>query len=270
MTNPSPAYITDEMWRFWLELLKLEPTSKLGGIYANKPGYHNTRNQLPSTDYSVQYALDRQGPGDKAAALDWTFPSAQAGSYGVISKYASRLLKSGQDLNDERGNFLREFYGQADSDTAVEGWDFQRVVPASSDSSHLWHIHFSFMRAYLKNWKAFDAVLSILKGESVAAWRLRTTAPATPQETEMTPADLLNTLVASPALGLNIKVADWLKKGEEARREAVALRAEVTALQAKVDNFKVNVAVTPESFTPEVLAALAKAVNDDLHRRLET
>src|SRR5678816_913867 len=105
MVNPNPGYITDEFWKFWLELHKLEPSTRLGGIYANKPGYHNTRNQLPSTDYSVQYALDRIGPDDKASALDWTFPSAQSGSYALIDKYSSRLLASGQDPNDPRGNY---------------------------------------------------------------------------------------------------------------------------------------------------------------------
>lgn len=158
------------MWQFWLDFQKLEPTCLLGGIYASKPGYHNYRDALPSSDYSVKLTLDKQGPGDKAAAIDLTFPDAQSGRYETIMKYASRLLASGRDPNDPRGNYLREFYGQADSDTQVEGWDFQYLVVVTSDSSHLWHIHLSFLRAFLNDPEAFRAVLSILRGETVAQW----------------------------------------------------------------------------------------------------
>jgi len=171
--NPNPASISAPMWRFWCEFKAFEPNVLLGGIYANKPGYHNKRNALPAGDYSVRYKLDKAGPADKAAAIDLTFPTAQRGSYTLIARYAARLLNSGRDMKDERGNYLREFYGQSDGDTQVEGWDFQALINVSSDSSHLWHIHLSFMRAYLNDWKAFDAVLSILKGETVAAWRKR-------------------------------------------------------------------------------------------------
>lgn len=177
-TNPNPSLITQPMWDFWLAFKTLEPSVLLGGIYANKSGYHNTRAaniaNYPGNYSYAQYTLDRQGPDDKSAAIDFTFPNAQAGNYSTIAKYSSRLLASGRDLHDERGNYLREFYGNADNDKEVEGWDFQSVQVASSDSSHLWHIHLSFMRAYVNDPKAFDAVFSILKGENVSAWRSRT------------------------------------------------------------------------------------------------
>lgn len=176
MSNPNPARITDQLWWFWTEFKKIEPSVRLGGIYANKPGYHNTRLGNYPTNYSVKLPDDKLGPSDKAAAIDLTFPDAQQGDYKTIRKYSYRLLKSGKDLNDERGNYLREFYGQADADTGVEGWDFQYLVNVSSDSSHLWHIHLSFIRRYVGIWKAMRAVLSILKGESVEVWRVKEAA----------------------------------------------------------------------------------------------
>lgn len=185
-TNPSPARITDELWYFWLQLQAMEPTSQLGGIYANKSGYHNTRDannaQWPG-NYSVVLAPDKEGPSDKSSALDWTFPEAHNGGYASIIKYADRLLRSGMDLNDERGNVLREFYGQADWDLAVEGWDFYYVRAATSDASHLWHIHFSFLRKWCNSKWAMDAVLSILRGETVQQWRAAngTQPPPPPQ-----------------------------------------------------------------------------------------
>lgn len=164
--NPNPSSVTDLMWQFWLDFKALEPTVELGGIYAAKPGYHNKRKNLPPGDYSVQLALDKQGPDDKAAAIDLTFPDAQSSRYATIDKYASRLLASGVDPDDPRGNYLREFYGQTDGDTQVEGWDFQRLVNVTSDSSHLWHIHLSFLRAHIGNAEAYRAILSILRGET--------------------------------------------------------------------------------------------------------
>lgn len=154
------------MWQFWEELQALEPSSVLGGVYANKPGYHNCRNNLPGSDYSVcDRPPDDGGPGDKAAALDWTFPEAQSGNYGRISKYMKRLLASGQDPNDHRLDGWRECYGNADTDSYVEGWDFRYACAVTSDSSHLWHIHLSESRDQASSYDNKDRMLSVLRGE---------------------------------------------------------------------------------------------------------
>jgi len=182
-TNPNPSRVTNEMWYFWESFKQIEPTVLLGGIYANKSGYHNTRagNQASwPGNYSIVLPPDKLGPSDKSAAIDLTFPSAQAGNFSIIKKYSQRLLNSGKDLKDDRGNYLREFYGNADGNSVVDGWDFYYVRPASSDSSHLWHIHLSFLRNAVTNRTAMDAILSILRGETYAAYKLRTSPPATP------------------------------------------------------------------------------------------
>lgn len=162
-----------EWVRFMGELLALEPGTQNGGIFANKSGYHNTRaNHLKyrPSDYSIQATADKMGPPDVGAAGDWTFPDAQAGRYATISKYMSRIIASAKDPNDPRLNGWREAYGQADGDLAVEGWDFQAGVPVTSDSSHLWHIHFSELRKYADNWDNKLAMLSVLRGETVEQW----------------------------------------------------------------------------------------------------
>jgi GH25 family lysozyme M1 (1,4-beta-N-acetylmuramidase)/peptidoglycan hydrolase-like protein with peptidoglycan-binding domain len=152
----------------WPGMKALSNSSKLGGIYANKPGYHNKRENLPASDYSVaQFAVDRQGPDDEAAAIDWTFPSAQAGDYREISKFSKRLYAARNDADDTRTKYIREFFGQIDSDSTVEGWDYSKNRAASSDKSHLWHIHLSIHRKYVNDPLAMKAILSILKGESL-------------------------------------------------------------------------------------------------------
>lgn len=175
--NPNPGLITDATWWLWLRLDELEPAGLLGGIYADKSGYHNTgkRNldRWPS-NYSVRDAVDRTGPAwaTKAAALDWTFPDAQRGQYGTIDRYTSRLVTSAQNQADPRLDLiLREFYGQADTDSHVEGWDERKDVAVTSDSSHLWHIHFSFTRSRVHDFWSMWALLTVLQGWDVARWR---------------------------------------------------------------------------------------------------
>lgn len=153
----------------WPGFKLIEPSARLGGTLARKPGYHNSRDHLPSTDYSVaQFAIDRQGPADEASAIDLTFPDAQAGDYKTISKYSKRLyaVRGG----DPRTVYMREFFGQIDNDTQVEGWDYSKNRASSSDSSHLWHIHISVHRKYIESAFAMRAILSILKGQTLAQW----------------------------------------------------------------------------------------------------
>jgi hypothetical protein len=152
------------MWWLAQELRKREPGSMFGGTYARKPGYHNTRAALPSSDYSVQLPADKRGRPDVSSALDWTFPDAQRGDYVTIAKYSARLLRSGQDPHDTRLDGWREFYGQADRDSYVEGWDFQRGQPATSDKSHLWHIHFSELRENTESYANKQLLLDVLDG----------------------------------------------------------------------------------------------------------
>lgn len=155
----------------WPGMHKLEPKSKLGGIVARKPGYHNSRDHLPSSDYSVrEFSQDRYGPVNLGSAIDWTFPDAQAGHYGTINKYSNRLMSAGKS-RDPRTVYMREFFGNTDSDHEVEGWDYSKHVPSSSDSSHLWHLHISIHREYINNTVAMQAILSILSGQSLTDWK---------------------------------------------------------------------------------------------------
>jgi hypothetical protein len=184
--NPNTSRVPDNLWWLWRRLKELEPSSTLGGIYASKSGYHGTRDENKKRwpgNYSIREAEDQGGPGDKAAALDWTFPNAQRGDYSTIAKYTKRLLASGKDRNDPRLDGLREFYGQADSDRHVEGWDCRHLVDVTSDATHLWHLHFSFDRgkvASVEGRQVMERLLSVLSGEALAGWRQRTGAAPKP------------------------------------------------------------------------------------------
>lgn len=165
--------------RLMNEFCDAELDARNSGIYAAKTGYHNTRaNHVNDVsggnpgDYSIKLAVDKRGPSDKAAAVDISFDSARLlGDFSNIAVYSRRLYDACQArdprLFDGEQSVIREWFGNTDSDRTVEGWTFHRTTdgssgPASSDSSHLWHIHISFHRAYVENWDAVSGVLDVL------------------------------------------------------------------------------------------------------------
>src|SRR5690242_15431063 len=131
-SNPNPDRITGPSWSFMESVLTLCSAMHNGGIYANKPGFHNTRNANSSGNYSVQGVRNQRGPGDKAAAYDITFSDAQGGNYGNIAVFSQRLYVAGQN-HDPRMKGWYEFFGNSDWDTHVEGWSFAKGVESTSD-----------------------------------------------------------------------------------------------------------------------------------------
>lgn len=181
MLNPNSARISDPLWWFVEQCTALMPTSfsdEYGGTYTDKAGSHNTRNNLiaqgRTNDYSIRDPLNKLGPGDKTAAFDWTFPSAQSGNYSSIVLFSARV-KVAYETRDPRTYGLQEVLCEADFDYDPEGYVF---YPSRStrtpDRTHKWHIHFGFIRKFLNDWAAFDAVFSIIKGESLDSWKART------------------------------------------------------------------------------------------------
>lgn len=171
--------ITDELWYFRTECLKLNPGNSVDGGIApgskNQKGYHNYRDHLhnlgygPNEDYSIRFNADLGGPGNCFAAFDWVFKDAQSGNYTTI-RYYMTLLKAAYDANDPRLYGFREALGQQDADNNPEGLDFLLRNLRTPDMSHMWHIHFSVLRRYLRDLRAMQAMLSILANESLSTW----------------------------------------------------------------------------------------------------
>lgn len=177
--NPRATNTTDAVWWFRCQLLALEPDTEDGGTYANKPGFHNKGKQVkdnglynPNTDYSIRQAINREGSlwRDYSSAFDWTFKSAQRGDYSIIAKYTQRLFAAALDQTDPRLDALYEFYGQADSDRVVEGYNEWEERDVTSDSSHLWHLHFSFLRKFCGDFWQMWAIYTVLAGWTKARW----------------------------------------------------------------------------------------------------
>lgn len=169
MPNPDPARITEEMWKLWV--LCTIPGVKFGGIYADKPGYHNTvlRNQQKwPNNYSVQLDLDLVKVNrDKARAIDLTMSDSE------MVLWTNRMKKSAEDPRDHRLAAVKEFYGTLDNKTVYglkkndTNGTWSRT---SADSSHLWHGHVSIFTVFVANWLMLAPLLSVWRGETVEDW----------------------------------------------------------------------------------------------------
>lgn len=130
-------------------------------------GYHISRNDLRSHgqggDYSIQAPADKRGSGNYAAAIDLTMSDSE-----MVT--VSRRLKAACEKNDDRIEPIREFIGTINNQT-VCGFNRYRTGRATgfypsdySESSHLWHVHVSFFRAYCNDLNSIKGVAEVIAG----------------------------------------------------------------------------------------------------------
>lgn len=166
--NLNPAYVTAAMWWLW-DYVDDDPQYggvRLGGIYADKPGNHNTvlanLARWPN-NYSVRNPIDRRDPKTKARAIDYTMNDA-----GM--RLMTGRLVAGVKRNDPRLACVKEFYGSVNG-VDVVGWikddEDGPWRTATSDSSHTWHVHLGILTPYVDDMEAMRGLASLLSGESL-------------------------------------------------------------------------------------------------------
>jgi len=270
----------DAIEYLWDRLHELEPSSKLGGICAFKPGYHASRKENKANwphDYSIQDSADQGGDENWCCAIDWTFPDAQAGHYATINKYSKRLMASGEDPNDERLDNLREFFGNTDTDVKTEGWDYRYAESStSSDDTHAWHIHISFDRWAANDRPTMDRLIAVLQGEDMA----------TAEEIAKTTLTL-DGVIKNPtwrgdyATNKEIKLSSAVEiamdtaheatvTAQQAVDEVAGVVTDVEQVNTKVDQIlailQAGIPVPGAvNLTPESVAAVANATADEIH-----
>lgn len=170
--NPNPTRITDAMWWLWLACHGLIPGVRLGGIYADKSGFHNTVNanlaKWPG-NYSVRHAIDRKAPKDKARAIDLTMNA-------TWMRIITQRLLDGVARRDQRLRCVKEFYGTINGRTVVgriKDSETGEWRTATSDDSHTWHEHMGFHTPFVDDMDSLEGVFSLLSGESWEAWIAR-------------------------------------------------------------------------------------------------
>lgn len=171
MADDGSTLIADQTQWFQEQCLSLGGVS--GGIYAVKPGFHYTVNgnlaKYPG-NYSIALPILLAGPRNCARATDWTFPEAQTKNFFRINLYSSRMDVASR-ARDPRLKGLYEWFGTRDG--ANIGWNIYKDRFSSSDDTHDWHMHFSWVTAYLLNWAGPQGAISVLRGETLAAYLAR-------------------------------------------------------------------------------------------------
>lgn len=160
-----PTYLALENEGPWWNAEKMSPTmatlavklrtffqvsaSAIGAKGDNAPGHmrgsHRSRNWILNSSYCTNrtYTVSETpgnrtgGDGDWLAGMDITVPSAQ------LIPMCQRLDAA---VRSGRLEKITEWYGNDDGDSQVDGYNNIRNVVATSDSSHLWHLHITFDR----------------------------------------------------------------------------------------------------------------------------
>lgn len=115
------------------------------GNISHLAGYHRSyawvknSSWCTSRTYSTSETSGNRSPGDQnwLCAMDISLPPSRL---LPTCNRLDRMIRSG---GLEK---VTEWYGNLDGDSRVDGYDNIRNRVASSDSSHLWHLHLSFDR----------------------------------------------------------------------------------------------------------------------------
>lgn len=126
----------------------------LNGSHRSQDWITNSR-YCTNRSYTVQSALTAL-QRRYIAALDVT-PKSNADML-AISQRIDRATRAGE-LEE-----VIAWYGNTNNDQRVDGWDNIRNAVASSDSSHLWHLHIGFDRRVLTDMNVMRRVLAVLTG----------------------------------------------------------------------------------------------------------
>lgn len=159
---------TQVMKDFAAEWKKLYKSAVISGIvgdeaHAARGGYHRSREDNPVDNYSVTRPDDQFGPADAASAVDMNLSPTD------MVLCTRRLLASFRNTADPRRKYLNGA-NCWDGSGAATRLDFYALKTSVASADHRWHIHLELRRRYVNSPTATKAVLSILAGESVAAY----------------------------------------------------------------------------------------------------
>jgi len=155
------------------------PSAVLSGIVGDlahkaRGGYHISRQDQPSTNYSVIRADDKSGPSDRASAIDMTMSTTD------IIKCHTRLREIWKNrANDPRMKYINAWNGW-DGKGDAGRYDVVKGTIGTATADHKWHIHLEIRRRYVNDMNAQKAILSMIKGETLAQYQGKV-AVATPQ-----------------------------------------------------------------------------------------
>lgn len=173
MATLAPVRIT-ALARAWEGVYKSAVFSGIVGdkAHQSRGGYHISIADQPSNNYSVTRVDDKAPPGtwprNMASGLD------ESMSLADMKLCCARLKVGFSDTSDPRRKYINAFNGY-DGVGDAERFDFVSGVRSFASADHKWHTHLEIRRKYVDSATAMDAILSLLKGETKAAYIKRIT-----------------------------------------------------------------------------------------------
>lgn len=137
----------------------------------HRNGYHRSQEFLlrSSLSTNASYSIESGLTAEQArwvSALDFT--PATAAEMILISKRIHWATRAGLLEG------VVEWYGNLGGDNRVDGWDNIRNRIATSDQSHMWHLHLSFRRKLANDRKLMQTTFNVLTtGHTVAQKKVK-------------------------------------------------------------------------------------------------
>lgn len=152
-------------------------------------GYHCSVEDLKAygngNDYSNTRPDDRGHNPKHGAGVDMSMSPAD------MKRCYLRVKRVWDDKSDTRRRYLNAINTWKGSGDATR-LDFYANVTSWATPDHKWHNHLEVRRRWLRDWTAVRAIVSVLKGESHAAWlasQKPAAAPTKPKEETMSIGD---------------------------------------------------------------------------------
>lgn len=177
---PNLSKLIDQLCEFYKV-----PRGHVGckGDPSHRRGYHRSRRFLISSAYAKNRSYSVKEKGNDGGHPDWL-------SALDISLDAKRLIPMCRRLDKAvRAGQLEkvaEWYGNLGNDNRVDGYDNVRNAVASSDPSHMWHAHISFVRSHAND--DHTDLFRILTGQAGTSGKMASApAQSDSQESDMDP-----------------------------------------------------------------------------------
>jgi len=159
---------TPAMAQFAKDWARLYSSAKFLGIVGDarhlaRGGYHISREDNASDNYSMVRPDDRYGPVNAASAIDMGLSRTD------MINCTRRLVAAYNNPTDPRRKYVNAFNGWLGSGDATR-YDFYARKTKTATDDHKTHIHLEFRRRFCNSAVAMGAVLSILRGDTVAQY----------------------------------------------------------------------------------------------------
>lgn len=272
------------------------PSAVLSGIvpdqrHLDNGGYHCSVEDLRRFDNEKDYSNTR--PDDRDQNVQYGAGIDMSMSPADMKRCHDRVRRVWADKTDPRRVYVNAINTWSGTGDAVR-LDFYANTSKYASPDHKWHNHGELRRRWLRDWTAVRAVVSVLRGDTVAQWK----ASLGQGDDDMTPEqnsalievrDNLRKLLPQSwattnraAALLSGQPASYQIEGEKTRRvEANGLAAQMSALTAAVTALAgkdftdeqaivagVLAGLSPEAIAAVIPPSIAKQVADELAKRL--